>query len=275
MGTEARMSQRAFHADDPTLVSDAAIRHKAAVARREANAIRQARAEETRKRRALKTHGFHLSAYEREDSDFYPTPPILAAGLAVGLPQLRIELPRIALDPCGGDGALRRGLSPFGIQVKLADLYPEKYPAADGYLMREPLDAGHVESLRFSLEQAGANCRAIITNSPHNTEEATAIVKNLVALAEEGRIDFAAALFKSFWGDEKGRVSLFNRPSFPGEITCCWRARWILESKGSPEHAYAWYVWRKEPKSGLSLKVRVSEAEAGAATIAALSREAA
>jgi hypothetical protein len=253
----------------------AAARYKAAVARREANAIRHARAEENRKRRALKTHGFHLSAYEREDSDFYPTPPILAAGLAVGLPQLRIETPRIALDPCGGDGALRRALMPFGIDVRLSDLYPEKYPAADGYLTRELLDAGHAESLRFSLELAGSHCRAIITNSPHNTEEATAIVKNLVALAEDGRIDFAAMLFKNIWGDEKGRISLFNRLSFLGEIVCCWRARWILESKGSPEHAYAWYVWRREPKSGLSLKVRVSEAEAIAATIAAMSREAA
>ncbi len=264
------------HAADATPVSDAAVaRHEAAVARREANAIRQQRAEENWKRRALKTHGFHLSAYAREDSDFYPTPPILAAGLAVGLPQLRSELPRIALDPCGGDGALRRGLAPFGIDVRLTDLYPEKHATADGYLTREPLDAGHAESLRFSLEQAGANCSAIITNSPHNTEEATAIVRNAIALAEGGRIDFAAALFKNIWGDEKGRVSLFNRPSFLGEITCCWRARWIPESKGSPEHAYAWYVWRKEPKSGLSLKVRVSEAEAIAATIAALSREAA
>ena len=182
---------------------------------------------------------------------------------------------RVALDPCGGDGALRRALEPFRIDVRLSDLYVEKYPAADGYLTREWLDAGHAESLRFALEQAGSNCRAIITNSPHNTEEATAIVKNLVALAEEGRIDFAAALFKNIWGDEKGRISLFNRPSFLGEITCCWRARWIPESKGSPEHAYAWYVWRKEPKSGLSMKVRVSEAEAIAATNAALSREAA
>jgi hypothetical protein len=253
----------------------AAARHKAATARREANAIRQARAEESRQRRALKTHGFHLSAYEREDSDFYPTPPILAAGLAVGLSQLGINLPRIALDPCGGDGALRRGLASFGIDVRLSDLYPEKYPTADGYLTHELLDAGYMESLRFSLDEAGANCRAIITNSPHNTEEATAIVKNLVALAEEGRIDFAAALFKNIWGDEKGRISLFTRPSFLGEITCCWRARWILGSKGSPEHAYSWFVWRNESRRGLSLKVRVSEAEAAAATIAATAREAA
>ena len=138
----------------------------------------------------------------------------------------------------------------------------------------EPLDARHAESLRFSLDEAGADCRAIITNSPHNTEEATAIVRNVIALAEDGRIEFAAMLFKNIWGDEKGRISFFNRPSFLGEIVCCWRARWILGSKGSPEHAYAWYVWRREPKSGLALKVRVSEAQAIAATIAAISREA-
>ena len=34
-------------------------------------------------------------------------------------------------------------------------------------------------------------------------------------------------------------------------------------------HAYAWYVWRKEPRSGPSLKVRVGRRE----TIAALSHE--
>jgi hypothetical protein len=214
----------------------AANRHSAALARRAANAIRQARAEENRKRRAFKKHGFHLSDYERADADFYPTPSLLTAGLVVGLPQLGIGAPRIALDPCGGDGALRRALAPAGIEVRLTDLYPEQHPGADGYLTCEMLDAGHMESLRFSLELAGADCRAIITNSPHNTEEARAIVKNLVALAEEGRIDFAAALFKSFWGDEKGRIAFFNRPSFLDEITCCWRARWILESKGSPEH---------------------------------------
>jgi DNA (cytosine-5)-methyltransferase 1 len=263
-----------FGSDASPPSDGAAIRHQAAMTRREANAIRRQRAEEKRKGRALK-HGFHLSAYEREDADFYPTPAILAAGLAVGLPQLRLEPPKIALDPCGGDGALRRGLGPSGIDVRLTDLYPEQHPAADGYLTRELLDAGHAESLRFSLEQAGPNCSAIITNSPHNTEEATAIARNLVALVEEKRIDFAAMLFKTIWGDEKGRLSLFNRPSFLGEISCCWRVRWILESKGSPIHAYAWYVWRKEPRSGLSLKVRVSEAEAIAATNAAISREAA
>jgi hypothetical protein len=97
----------------------------------------------------------------------------------------------------------------------------------------------------------------------------------VVALAEDGCIDFGAMLFKNIWGDEKGRISLFNRPSFLGEITCCSRARWIPESKGSPEHAYTWHAWRNEPKSGMFLKVRVSEAKAVAAMIAAMSRQAA
>ena len=175
------------------------------------------------------------------------------------------------LDPCGGDGALRRGSRAIRSRCAVDRPLCRKYPAADGYLTREWLDAGHGESLRFSLEQAGPECSAVITNSPHNTEEATAIVKNLVALAEEGRIDFAVTLFKTIWGDEKGRISLFNRPSFLGEIACCWRVRWIPESKGSPQHAFSWYVWRQEPKSGLPMKVRVSEAEA----IAAMARQAA
>jgi hypothetical protein len=213
-------------------MSPAEVRHEAAMARREADAIREARAEEKRQCRAQK-HGFHLSGYPREDADFYPTPPVLAAGLTIGLSRLGIKLPRTAVDPCGGDGALRRALSPSGIEVKLTDLYPEQHPTADGYLTREMLDAGHMESLRFSLELAGPDCRAIITNSPHNTEEAMAIIKNSIALAEGGRVDFAAALFKNIWGDEKGRISLSPGRHFSAKLPVAgapdgsWEARGV------------------------------------------------
>ena len=104
-------------------------------------------------------------------------------------------------------------------------------------------------------------CRAIITNTLHNTDEACAIVRNLVALVERQQVEFAAALFRSIWGAEPGRLAYLNRPSFFGEILCCWRPRWIPGSEGSPMHAYAWYVWRKEPKSGPSLKIRVGRHE--------------
>jgi hypothetical protein len=86
-------------------------------------------------------HGYRLSAYERKENDFYPTRSDLATSFAPGLSRLGLDLPRVALDPCGGDGALRRCLAPFGVEVRLSDLYPEMYAAADGYVTRQPFDA--------------------------------------------------------------------------------------------------------------------------------------
>jgi hypothetical protein len=210
-------------------------------------------------------HSYRLSAFERRDNDFYPTPSDLVVGLPLGLARLGLELPRVALDPCGGDGALRRSLAHFGVDVRLSDLYPERYLGADGYVTSQPLDASDPEHLQYAFELAGP--AAIITNTPHNTAEACAIVSNLVALVEEQQVYFVAALFRSIWGAEPGRLAYLNRPSFFGEILCCWRPRWIVGSQGSRMHAYAWYVWRKEPRSGPSLKVRVGKSE----TITALS----
>jgi hypothetical protein len=216
-----------------------------------------------------RSHGYRLSAYQRKPNDFYPTPSDVAISLAIGLPRLGLVLPRVALDPCGGDGALRQALAPFGVDVRLSDLYPNKYQGADGYVTSQPLDASDLGQLRCALDLAGVGCTAIITNTPHNTDEACAIVRNLVALVEAQKVDFVAALFRAIWGAEPGRLPYLNRPSFFGEILCCWRPRWIAGSQGSPMHAYAWYVWRKEPRSGPSLKVRVGRRE----TIAALSHE--
>jgi hypothetical protein len=212
-------------------------------------------------------HSYGLSRYQRRENDFYATPSDLAISLALGLPRLGLDLPRVALDPCGGDGALRRCLAPFRVDVRLSDLYPERYPGAGGYITSQPLDASESEDLRHAFRLAGAGCTAIITNTPHNTKEACAIVRNLVALVEEQHVEFIAVLFRSIWGAEPGRLAYLNRPSFFGEILCCWRPRWIVGSQGSPMHAYAWYIWRKEPRSGPSLKVRIGKSE----TITALS----
>jgi hypothetical protein len=158
--------------------------------------------------------------YQRRANDFYPTPPELGISLALGLSRPGLDLPRIALDPCGGDGALRRGLASFGVDVRLSDLYPDKYQGVHGYVASQPLDAADPDHLEYALELAGANCTAIITNTPHNTDEACAIVRNLIALVEGQQVDFVAALFRSIWGAEPGRLAYLNRPSFFGEILC-------------------------------------------------------
>ena len=150
----------------------------------------------------------------------------------------------------------------------MTDLYPERYPAASGYVTSQPLDASYAEHLTYAFELAGAGYTAIITNTPHNTDEACAIVENLIALVEEQRVELVAALFRSIWGAEPGRLPYLNRPSFCGEILCCWRPRWIPGSEGGPMHAYAWYVWRKTPRSGPSLKVRMGKSETIAALLA-------
>ena len=206
-------------------------------------------------------HSYRLSVYERKENDFYPTPSDLAVGLALGLPRLGLDLPGVALDPCGGDGALHRSLAPFGVDVRLSDLYPEMYPTAQGYIAGQPLDASDPEQLKYAFELAGPDCTAVITNTPHNTREACAIVKNLIALVEGRHVEFVAAVFRSIWGAEPGRLPYLNRPSFHGEILCCWRPRWIAGSEGSPMHAYTWYVWRNRPRIGPSLKVRIGKDE--------------
>lgn len=58
-------------------------------------------------------HSYRLSVYQRRANDFYPTPSELAISLALGLSQLGLDLPRIALDPCGGDGAFAAALRPL------------------------------------------------------------------------------------------------------------------------------------------------------------------
>ena len=172
-------------------------------------------------------HSYRLSAFERRKNDFYPTPSDLVASVPLGFSRLGLGLPRVALDPCGGDGALRRGLAPFGVDVRLSDLYPEMYQGADGYVTSEPLDASKPEHLWHAFELSGSDCAAIITNTPHNTTEACAIVRNLIALVEGRRVEFVAVLFRAIWGAEPGRLPYLNRPSFFGEILCCRRPRWI------------------------------------------------
>jgi hypothetical protein len=94
------------------------------------------------------------------------------------------------------------------------------------------------------LDLAGAACTAIITNTPHNMRETCAIVGNFIALVEGQRVD-----------SPPQPVLLLQRNPLLLAL------RWIAGSKGSPMHAYAWYVWRKAPRIGPSLKVRIGKRE--------------
>jgi hypothetical protein len=64
----------------------------------------------------------------------------------------------------------------------------EMYPTADANVASQPLNASEAEYPRYACELAGAGCTAIITNTPHNTWEACAIVKNPIAVVEGQRV---------------------------------------------------------------------------------------
>jgi hypothetical protein len=99
----------------------------------------------------------------------------------------------------------------------------------------------------------------------HNANEACAIVKNLIALVEGQHVDLVAACSSQSGAPSQGDCPISTGHRFYGEIL----PRWIPGTKESPMHAYTWYVWRKRPRSGPSLKVRIGKPEL-AAFLAAL-----
>jgi len=49
-------------------------------------------------------HGYRLSAYERKENDFYPTPSDLATGLALGLSRLGLNCRELRSIPAAATG---------------------------------------------------------------------------------------------------------------------------------------------------------------------------
>jgi hypothetical protein len=93
----------------------------------------------------------------------------------------------------------------------MTSLAPPTVPEPPSPPPLEP-DSIDVAIGQHALELAGAGCTAILTNTPHGSAEACAIVKNLIALVEEQHIEFVAALFRSIWGAEPGRFLLLASP---------------------------------------------------------------
>ena len=112
--------------------------------------------------RSLSSHNYRLSAYERKEKDFYPTPAELGTGLALGLRRLGLYLPRVAL---GGDGALRRSLGALWgrreVERSLLGKARCRWRLPDA---RAPRRLRAEATAPFSLF-GRAGCTAIITNT--------------------------------------------------------------------------------------------------------------
>ena len=90
--------------------------------------------------------------YQRRSNDFYPTPSERLRSASRwayrGWGLICHELRSIR----AGDCAPRRSLEPFGVDVRLTDLYPDKYPGVDGYVTSQSLDVSDPEHLTQCIE---------------------------------------------------------------------------------------------------------------------------
>jgi hypothetical protein len=57
-------------------------------------------------------HSYRLSAFERRDNDFYPTPSDLLSSLPLGLSRLGLDLPRVASIRAAATARSGAGLRP-------------------------------------------------------------------------------------------------------------------------------------------------------------------
>jgi hypothetical protein len=190
------------------------------------------------------------AGYDRVDRDHYPTPRENVTALVIGLQRAGIEpSSNRVLDPCGGEGAITHALNPFGFDVRLTDLYPAEYRAAqEFYATTEPLDARNISDLR----RGGAltRARAIVTNPPYSVSTHAAIVSACLALLQEGEIELLALLHLSnHLTTGGGPMSTMLEPRFTIRIDCCWRTI-LFGGPGATtgKLTHSWRVWTREPR---------------------------
>lgn len=205
-----------------------------------------------------RTNKLHASAFERRALDFYETPVDLLDALVVGLQRLGLPLPAVALDPCGGAGAIRRALAVHGVDVRLTDIAPQAYAGTPGYVSQDPLDATKLDHLCRAVSLSGS--RAVITNTPYG-KLAQPIARNLVSLVETGELDMAALLFSSLWSGAGERASLFDSITYTGRIDCLWRPEWIAGTGGGGTMPFSWFVWSRH-STARTVSIRREDADA-------------
>lgn len=192
------------------------------------------------------------SGYDRIEADHYATPPENLDCLLE-----HITLRGDVWEPACGEGNLVRRLEAFGHRVWSTDLH-------DYGLKRRFFEQ---DFLTFDEVPGMVPIHAIITNPPYETVDTAsdewAYLKPIaerygmrhprVSLAElfcrhaialmkpiEGQV---AMFMRNEFDCSRGRLPLFSNPPFQKKIVVAKRPRWIVGSKGSPRHNYAWFVW--------------------------------
>lgn len=163
------------------------------------------------------------SKYPRRKGDFYATPDWCTEVL------LRHFTPAGKIwEPACGEGHMSRVIQRKGYYVTSTTLYDQGYGDDRG------LDFLTTDAVPLSVH-------TIITNPPYSL--ADEFVEHSIGLMRPicGSV---AMLLRNEWCAASGRRKLFTpQAGFDMKIVLTKRPRWIENSKGSPRHSYAFYVW--------------------------------
>jgi hypothetical protein len=166
--------------------------------------------------------GVGFCSPDREQNDYYPTPPsAISALLAVERFQGRV------LEPCCGDGAISRILVEAGCEVISTDLIDRGY------------GVGGLDFLSPAYPNPG--CENIVTNPPYKlafefVERSLSITTGKVAMLLRLAFLETERRRKLFLSTPLARVHVFSR-----RITM--HRAGVPRNQGKGMIAFAWFVW--------------------------------
>lgn len=178
----------------------------------------------------------HISGYDRQQNDFYPTPTWVTEAL---LNCVTLRGP--VWEPCCGDGAMARAIAARGQDVVASDLVDRGFGRHG------------VDFLKCGAFPAG--CRAMVTNPPYGDGGGSVkgvnapgallqFVRHAIRLTEQA--DGQLALLVRFqWLAGKKAANLISSGPLAKVIVLRRRIRWFdmgpLTNHG--QHHHAWIFW--------------------------------
>jgi hypothetical protein len=177
---------------------------------------------------------FHQSDYARRERDRYDTieAPLLIAGL-----DDVVTLKGRILEPACGQGHMTMELRRRGFEVVASDIAMAPNPLIPDIQIRDLRSIGTLAGFMWA-----------ITNLPYSPSRYhDELARHLLRLCVRDGCSLALFTRLSYTAAARRQDILSRHRHFDGKIET-FRPRWILGSTGSPQHDFAWCVWRAEPR---------------------------
>jgi hypothetical protein len=185
---------------------------------------------------ALEFRPIHISGYDRQVHDFYPTPDWVTEALLK-----HVTLRDMVWEPCCGDGAMARVLERGGRKVVATDLVDRGF------------GRGGVDF--FACTAFPEGCRAMVTNPPYGdggemvratnaSVNFQRFVRHALDLTERANGQLAL-LVRFQWMAGKRAAALISSGPLSRVVVLTRRIQWfdMGEHTNAGQHHHAWLFW--------------------------------